>query len=122
MRFLVDENLPPRLATLLAESGHDAVHVRDLDARSAPDSEIVDLAAAEDRVIISADTDFGALLAEARAMAPSVLLVREIVSFRPPDLTTIVLDNLEVLAPHLEAGAIAAFTTAGVRVRTLPLR
>lgn len=46
-------------------------------------------------------------------MAPSVLLVREIVSFRPPDLTTIGLDNLEVLAPHLEAGAIAAFTTAG---------
>lgn len=122
MRFLVDQNLPPRLARLQTESGHDAVHVRDLDARSAPDSEIVDLAAAHDRAIISADTDFGALLAHTRATAPSVLLVREVVSLRPPDLVETIVDHLEVLAPRLQAGAIAAFTTEGVRVRALTLR
>jgi predicted nuclease of predicted toxin-antitoxin system len=61
VKFLVDENLPPRLAELLAASGHDAVHVRDLNAASAPDSRIMELAAGGDRIVVSADTDFGAL-------------------------------------------------------------
>jgi predicted nuclease of predicted toxin-antitoxin system len=30
MRFLVDENLSPRLADYLRSAGHDVVHVRDL--------------------------------------------------------------------------------------------
>jgi hypothetical protein len=29
MRFLVDANLPPRVAVLLREHGHDATHVAD---------------------------------------------------------------------------------------------
>jgi hypothetical protein len=83
VKFLVDENLPPRLAKLLATSGHDAVHPRDLNAASAPDSRIMELAADEDRIVVSADTDFGALLAYARATRPSVILVREIVGLHP---------------------------------------
>ena len=31
MKLLIDENLPPRLAALLSEAGHDAAHVRHLD-------------------------------------------------------------------------------------------
>ena len=67
MRFVVDENLPPSLAKLLTASGHDAVHVRDMEAARAPDSVVMSRAPTEDRVIVSADTDFGALLAQARA-------------------------------------------------------
>jgi hypothetical protein len=78
VRFLVDENLSPRVAELLTKAGHDAVHARDLQAASAPDSAVMTLAADDDRVILSADTDFGALLAQARATRPSVILVREV--------------------------------------------
>ncbi|MEV0165081.1 DUF5615 family PIN-like protein [Nonomuraea fuscirosea] len=49
MNFLVDENLSPRVAELLAKAGHDAVHVRDLQATSAPDTTIMQLAAADGR-------------------------------------------------------------------------
>ncbi|MEU7001629.1 DUF5615 family PIN-like protein [Nonomuraea sp. NPDC046570] len=73
MNFLVDENLSPRVADLLTKADHDAVHVRDLQATSAPDSTIMALAVKGSRVIISADTDFGALLAQARAIEPSVI-------------------------------------------------
>ncbi len=122
MRFLVDENLSPRVAELLVKAGHDAAHVRDLQAASAPDSAVMTLAAEDDRVILSPDTDFGALLAQARATRPSVVLVREVMGLRPADLVSLVLGQLDVLAPHLDAGAIAAVTTTGIRVRTLPLR
>jgi predicted nuclease of predicted toxin-antitoxin system len=35
VKLLIDENLPPRLAMLISEAGHDAAHVRDLDAAGA---------------------------------------------------------------------------------------
>ena len=67
MRFLLDENLSPLLATILAERGHDVVHVRQLGLTSAPDGAVLDAAAADHRVLISADTDSGAIFAQRRA-------------------------------------------------------
>jgi predicted nuclease of predicted toxin-antitoxin system len=122
VRFLVDENLSRSLADLLAKPGHDAVHVRDLEAAGASDSAIMVLAVGDDRIIISADTDFGALLAHSRAAKPSVILVRALVDRRPPELAAIIVANLDVLEEHLRSGAIAAFTRSDIRVRSLPLR
>ena len=51
MRFLVDENLSPRLAELLSEDGHDAVHVRDIQAAGVPDSEVMRIAQSQGRVV-----------------------------------------------------------------------
>jgi predicted nuclease of predicted toxin-antitoxin system len=122
MRFLIDENLSRRLAELLTKAGHDAVHVRDLDAAGAPDTEIVTLATRDDRIIVSADTDFGALLAHSRATKPSVILVRALADRRPPELAGIIAANLDTIQEHLQSGAIAAFAQDGIRVRPLPLR
>lgn len=122
MRFLIDENLSWHLAELLAQTGHDAVHVRDLDATGAPDTDVMALAVHDDRVIVSADTDFGALLAHTRAMKPSVILVRALVDRRPPELAGIIAANLDTIEHHLDAGAVIAFTQDGIRVRPLPLR
>ena len=80
------------------------------------------IAARDDRVIISADTDFGALLPHSRGMKPSVILVRALVDRRPPELAGILAANLDTIHEHLEAGAIVAFTQIDVRVRPLPLR
>lgn len=121
MRFLVDENLSPRLAVLLTASGHDAVHIRDLGLEGVSDADAMSTAVDDGRVIISADTDFGALLAHSRATEPSVILVRALVDRRPPELAGILLANLERLSGHLQAGAIVAFTATQARVRPLPL-
>jgi predicted nuclease of predicted toxin-antitoxin system len=122
VRLLIDENLPPRLASLLTAAGHEARHVRDLDAAGASDPQIVELALAERRVIISADTDFGALLAQARTTSPSVMLVREVVDRRPTELAQLLVAHIAQLHDQLDAGAMIALTAKGARVRRLPLR
>lgn len=110
MRFLVDENLSPGLARLLAEAGHDAVHVRD-----------VGLAAADDRAIISADTDFGVLLANGRLSKPSILLLRRQTGRRSYQQARLLLDNLGQCADDLASGAVVVITDERLRVRRLPL-
>ena len=76
MRFLVDNALSPALATLLTQAGHDALHVRTIELQRAEDIVIFDKAAAEDRIVVSADTDFGALLAARNVQKPSVIQFR----------------------------------------------
>lgn len=55
MRFLLDENLSPKLVELLGRVGHDVVHVRDIGLASASDEVVIDAASADDRILISAE-------------------------------------------------------------------
>ena len=63
MRFLVDDSLSPRLAERLRETGHDAVHVRDLNLAAADDPTIFEAAQRDDRILVVQDTDFATILA-----------------------------------------------------------
>ena len=55
MKFLVDQCLSPTHAALLSGAGHDAVHVAGRGMERAEDPQILALAEAEARVIVSAD-------------------------------------------------------------------
>lgn len=59
MNFLVDAQLPKRLALWLKDHGHDAIHTLDLPRgnRSA-DDELMGIADAEQRVVVTKDADF----------------------------------------------------------------
>jgi predicted nuclease of predicted toxin-antitoxin system len=59
MRFLVDAQLPRRLARRLREAGHDALHTLDLpNGNRTSDAEIITIAIREDRVVVTKDADF----------------------------------------------------------------
>ena len=59
MKFLVDAQLPRRLAAWLNGVGFDAVHTLDLPlGNETPDTFINDVSIAERRIIITRDSDF----------------------------------------------------------------
>ena len=59
MKFLVDAQLPMRLAQLLLDSGHDVVHSSQLpQGNTTPDDILADLANTEGRVVVTKDRDF----------------------------------------------------------------
>lgn len=122
MRFLIDKNVSFRVCAHLAAAGHEAVHVDALSMATADDAEILRRARSDEAVIVSADTDFGALLAAERATAPSVVLLREVSTLPAAALADLLLANLEAMAAALDAGAIVAVSRHGIRVRRLPLR
>jgi len=76
MRFLVDMPLSPQLAEWLNQQGHEAVHAANLGLDRAPDSEVLERARAERRVVLTADLDYPRLLALAQSGGPGVILFR----------------------------------------------
>jgi len=101
MKFLVDNALSPYIAEQLRDLGYDAVHVRDLGMAAAADDAVFQLAGQENRVILSADTDFGTLLALSGASNPSVVIFRQC-DKRPPVVLALFLANLPRITEALE--------------------
>lgn len=121
MRFLVDNALSPIVAKDLNAAGHDAVHVREIGLNAASDDVIFDRAAEDGRVLLSADTDFGAILAQRRASKPSVILFRHGLERKPRDQTPVILANLPQLEDAIEQGSLVILEPSRVRIRTLPV-
>ncbi|GAA3394113.1 hypothetical protein GCM10020369_62250 [Cryptosporangium minutisporangium] len=89
--------------------------------QAASDLELLERADAEIRVLISAYTDFGALLAMRRSRRPSVVLIRRLVGRRAADQAAIILANLESMEGDLVEGAVAVLGDDCLRIRRLPL-
>jgi len=80
MKFLVDAHLPRRLARLLQQMGHEAIHTLDLPEQNRTSDETINqLAGDESWIVITKDTDF----------VNSFLLVR-----RPPRLLLVSTGNI----------------------------
>ncbi len=120
MRFLVDAALSPLLAEELSRAGHDALHVREIGLASAADEVLFDEAARQDRVLVSADTDFGTILALRRERKPSVVLFRR-GQRRPDQQMNSLLANLPSIEAALEQGCVAVLEDQRVRIRALPI-
>jgi predicted nuclease of predicted toxin-antitoxin system len=92
---------------------------------AATDHQVLAAAATQGLTLITADRgDFGRELALTRALAPSVILFRQLPDVvRAANVAALLLANLtDIVTTALEAGAFAVLTPTAVRIRHLPLR
>jgi len=121
IKFLVDNALSPLLSTKLCESGYDSVHVRELNLQNSDDLIIFNNALEQNRVIISADTDFSTILSTWKYSFPSLILFRRGIARHPLKQIKILLENLSSIESALESGSIVVIEESRIRIRSLPL-
>jgi predicted nuclease of predicted toxin-antitoxin system len=120
MRILADVHISPRTVESLRSLGHDVERVGERIPATAADAEIVAAAIRDDRIILTQDLDFSAIVALSGRAAPSVVSLR-LTSSRIENVN----ERLALLLPQLEAdllsGAIVTVEDARIRTRRLPV-
>ncbi|MGD1072273.1 MAG: DUF5615 family PIN-like protein [Bryobacteraceae bacterium] len=119
MKFLIDMNLSPLWVPFLGAHGFGAIHWSTVGDPRAPDSEILDWAAADNCIVLTHDLDFGMLLAALRTDAPSVVQVR-CQDVLPASIGDTVVRAIRATEHQLEAGALVTVDSARHRIRLLP--
>jgi predicted nuclease of predicted toxin-antitoxin system len=120
IRLLLDQGLPRTTGRLLSAAAWDVVHVGDIGLGRATDQQILDYAKSDNRVCVTLDADFHALLATADATGPSVIRVRKegLQARAIAELLTTVWPRIE---KNIIDGAMITITERSIRVRGLPI-
>jgi predicted nuclease of predicted toxin-antitoxin system len=84
------------------------------------DDVILERARDESRVIVSADSDFGALLAAQNSNRPSFILFREADLVSAEDYANRLIVSLSMLERDLDKGCVVVFRAGRIRIRNLP--
>jgi predicted nuclease of predicted toxin-antitoxin system len=75
MRWLADECVAASLVASLRDAGHDVLYIAEM-ATGMRDSEVIALAAAERRLLLTEDKDFGELTVRFGRPVPDLVLIR----------------------------------------------
>lgn len=121
MKILIDMNLSPSWVEVFHREGWEAVHWSSVGKATAPDSAILDWAAANEYVLFTHDLDFGALLSSTRSSGPSVIQLRS-QETSPVSLGGVVVMAVGQLKSELARGALITIDPPRARARILPLR
>jgi predicted nuclease of predicted toxin-antitoxin system len=115
MNFVVDAQLPRRMAVWLREHGHDAIHTLDLpEANRTSDAAIVELSFRESRIVITKDADF--VDSHILHRRPGKLLLVSTGNISNRELEFIFELNIPVVAAALEAADFVEISRTGVLV------
>lgn len=115
MRFVIDAQLPDALAKHLEQLGHDAIHVKRLPAGGdTSDSEVTRFADAEDRVVVTKDSDFRHT--HETGGHPTRLLLITVGNMRNRELLALITDHHGAIVRAFDQ---AEFVELGVNALTL---
>ena len=120
MKLLLDQGLPLSAAALLRDAGLDTVHVGEVGMSEAEDADIIQLAKAEGRIVVTLDADFHTLLAINVETTPSVIRIR-IERLRAQALTNLLLTVISECHESLAQGSAVTVEPSRIRIRRLPL-
>jgi predicted nuclease of predicted toxin-antitoxin system len=117
MRFLADESCDFAVVRILRSDGHDVLAVSEFQHRSI-DRELMELAKADDRILLTEDKDFGWWVFVAHMKSPGVVLIR----FPAPARRLLDSAVRQLIADHsLElAGSFVVLQPGSVRISPGP--
>lgn len=120
MKLLVDMALSPETVKALRGAGYEAVRVSELGMAKSRDKEIVEYAAENGMVVITADLDFGDILAHVKHKKPSVIVFR-LKNPSPDHVNSLLLSALPRIKNSLNKGSIVVIEEHRIRIRELPV-
>ncbi|MDI6765427.1 MAG: DUF5615 family PIN-like protein [Bacteroidota bacterium] len=100
---------------------HDALHVREVGMSSSPDSLILEKAKKENRIVLTCDLDFGALMASSKDKLPSVIIFR-LDDETPQNINIRLNEVLSTASKKIDEGAIISIEQNKYRIRQLPIK
>ncbi len=120
MKFLVDMPMSPKTVKFLKNMGYEAIRVSELGMAKSKDRDIFDYAEKNDMVVLTADLDFGNILAYTRSSKPSVIIFR-LQNPSPAHVNSLLSSNLSSIEEDLLKGAIVIIEDTEIRIRELPI-
>jgi len=121
MKFLLDMPVSAMLLDVLNAYGYEGVHAHQIGKDRAPDSELLEIARREDRVIITADLDFPRLLALRSAKGPGLILFRG-GNYSDVEMCNLLERVLQKVAIETLEMSICVVDKKRVRITQLPLK
>ncbi len=120
--LLLDENIHPVVATVLSERGVEAKTVSEANLLGAPDSEVLDVAVREGRVVVTHDSDFGTLAVRTGRRLVGIVYLRP--GHINPQVVVEMLDAVDEMevAPTPPFIVVAVRKATGVRIRLRELQ
>ena len=120
LRFLANMNISPETVKSLRGERWDIVRVSDFLPVNSSDQKILELARKEDRVIVTQDLDFSALLALGGYSKPSLISLR-LTRSDPGTISKRLLEVVPGKEKELRQGCAITIDDHSVRVRRLPI-
>lgn len=115
MKFLVDAQLPLRLARLLVDAGHDVVHSLQLpEGNRTPDGALTELADGEGRIMVTKDRDFE--IGHLVQGAPRSLLLVTTGNISNTELLGLLMANMDLIEAALDQNVYVELSSTAVIV------
>lgn len=121
MRYLADMGISIKTVRALRDRGHDIVHLHEENLHRLSDGKILEKARSENRIVLTFDLGFYAILALSGGLCPSVIIFRT--SDALADHVTSHIERIsEECGPQLAKNTTICVEDDRFRVRALPIQ
>ena len=121
MKFLVDKTLSPKTVDFLKMKGYKTIRVNEvIQGQKIEDDIIFNYALKKNYCIITADLDFGEILAFTQSKKPSTIILR-LEDPRINNVNRILEESLPKVQETIKKGSIIILDDKKIRIRELPI-
>lgn len=121
MRIIADVHIRPGTVRHLNSLGHEVIRANEILPPEAPDQEIITLAVATSRVILTQDLDFSDIIALSGVTQPSLITLR-LADTSADNVNSVLAYALPALEGLVDTGVMVTVEDGRVRIRELPVR